>query len=639
MNVRVLILLGTAAATVAGCARGRGASPRTVPAARDTVAGVSNPSSAVVPSRSDSARQDSIQRDSAAADSLRRADAATAAGAVATPTKGAKPKPATRQCVLETIETPETRFDVRNYPGNPQTYVAGGFVGYCQGENNRIRSDSAEVLQAAGLINLVGNVVFDDPGRVRLTAPHAVYFTREQRLTADGGVVATQLATGSTFAGPTIDYYRAAAGIRPTARLVAPGRPTANIVEKDSAGRSRPPVQIVANTLIDESDSVLYGAGQVVITRNDIVGRSDSATYDKITERARLIRQAKVVNSDTAQPFQLVGDTIDLFNRDRVLDRVLALHSAVATSRDLTMRAERLDMRLVDQKLNRAYASGRSRARATTPEQDLEADSIEIELPAQRVRALRAYGRAVASATPDTSRIATTERDVLRGDSLRADFDTARVARATRPAATARPPANAADSERITLTPQETPRGGNVSDSVTQPRIRELRAFGNASSYFQLPSGNGATRRPAINYAQGEQIRVVFDTGAVRTVLVDSTARGIYLEPDTSTADSTRRDSSGAVVMQDGVRRDSVRRDSVRRDSLRRDSIQRGLRRPDSSSSTMSNTERHGTTPSRNLPADRPAMTARTPVMAELRRRSAGGSMYTTASAFAVGVR
>lgn len=426
-----------------------------------------------------------------------------------------KPRAATRECILDFDESPpETRLvysrvseDVAN------TFIGGGFVGHCQGENNRLRADSAEQFQAAGVVNLYGNVVYEEPGKLRLTANHATYFTREGRLYADGNVVTTQLRTGSTLTSNTLEYYREVPGGAPS-RMVAPGRPVARLIELDSVGRPSPPVTITANTLEQRGDSAAVAWGDVVINRETIAGYADSATFDNGTERARLIRGARIRNLDSTQAFTLTGDTIDLFTAQRQLTRVVALHKGTAVSADVRLESERIDLRLVAQQLEEAYASGEGRSVARTATQDVDADSLHIRLPGQRVRELRAVGGAAARGMPDTTRMVTEDPDLLRGDSLYAWFDS-------------------------TSAPTDS-AGRPAAKDTAGATVREIQAIGSASSLFQMASREGRTKPPSISYTRGRRITVQFDSGAVRRVRVDSAASGLFLEPaPDSLADTT----------------------------------------------------------------------------------------------------
>jgi len=468
-------------------------------------------SDSVVSAARDSAARDSAKSGASRADSLGPSRDSTPSGdSVTTAAKTAKKKapPASRTCVLDfAASPPETRLIYSRVSETvSNTFIGGGFVGNCQGENNRLRADSAEQFQQIGVVNLYGNVVYLEPGKMEIRANHAIYFTREGRLYADGNVTATQLATGSSFVGPSIEYTRAGPG-NVVARTVAPQRSLARLIERDSLGQPQPPVTVEANRFEDLGDSTLLAWGDVRIVRQNLVGQSDSAAFDKGSERARLVRIARLVNRDTAQSFTLVGDTIDLFSTNRRLDRVVSRHKASATSNSMVIGAEIIDLRLTEQQLREAFAFGPGRAKATTPQQDVEADSMRILLADKQVREVRAIGGARALGVPDSLTMTTTERDLLRGDSVLAFFDS-------------------------TTSPD---------DTVSRARVREIRALGNANALFHLANAKGKTAPPGINYVRGVRIEVHFDTGAVREVRVDSAASGIYIEP----APDSLADSSG----------------------------------------------------------------------------------------------
>ena len=507
--------VGLAVALVAALGACAPRGPRAPQPAPPPAAGA-EPEARAVPADSSKPAADSAKQ--APADSAQPvptpADSARAPADSATPPRR-KPRATTRECILDFDESPpETRLVYSRVSETvANTFIGGGFVGHCQGENNRLRADSAEQFQAAGVVNLYGNVVYEEPGKLRLTANHATYFTREGRLFADGNVVTTQLPTGSTLTSNTLEYYREVPGGAPS-RMVAPGRPVARLIEIDSAGRPSPPVTITANTLEQRGDSAAVAWGEVVITRESIAGYADSATFDNGTERARLIRGARIRNLDSTQAFTLTGDTIDLFSEQRQLTRVVALHKGTAISADVRLESERIDLRLVAQQLEEAYASGEGRSVARTATQDVDADSLHIRLPGQRVRELRAVGGAAARGMPDTTRMVTEDPDLLRGDSLYAWFDSTSA------------PADSA--------------GRPVARDSAGATVREIQAIGSASSLFQMASREGRSRPPSITYTRGRRIVVQFDSGAVRRVRVDSAASGLFLEPaPDSLADTT----------------------------------------------------------------------------------------------------
>jgi lipopolysaccharide export system protein LptA len=403
--------------------------------------------------------------------------------------------------------------------GRRINYIGGGAVARCVGVNNVLRADSAESYEAAGLLVLVNNVSYDEPQRVRLTANRLTYYTGDERLVAEGNVVVT-LPTGTTMTGPNAEYLRAAPPLRAAARLTAPGRPTVRVVGgavtpgrgPRRGGRDTSVTTIVANTVVDEADSVVYASGQVEITRTDVVANADSAVFEQDSERARLLRNARI-RGTRGRPFTMTGAQIDLYTRERELSRVLARQDARVVSDSLTLRSDTVDLRLPAGLLQFAYAWGPSRATAVSPERNLVADSIAAYLPSQRVREIRALRRAVATTRADTARVTTTERDVLRGDTVVARFDSAAAAR----------------------------------DTNRTPPVEQLVAAGNASSLFHLASREGKAGRPSVNYVRGRVITVDFDSGAVREVTVIGRSDGVYLEPSDSTAAPSAAGANGTA--------------------------------------------------------------------------------------------
>ncbi|MEO7997387.1 MAG: hypothetical protein ABI852_08075, partial [Gemmatimonadaceae bacterium] len=470
-----------------------------------------SPRRVVVPTVNDTSKKADINRDSLfrVADSLKKLTADSARVVAGKPPAKTPAKKPAKQCVLNTDESPETaRFTyARQNDSSSNLMVGGGFVGFCEGEKNKLKADSSEYYEQTGYVNLFGNVTYEDKGEFRVTANHATYFIKEGKLYADGNVQATQLKSGSLFVGPKIEYSRVMEGIRTTSLLYAPNNPLVQIEQKDSVGKPLPPVKVSASVMQDTGDSLLVAWGNVAILRTDVTGKSDSASYYKPTGNARLIRAANIQSTSKEQPFTLSGDTIDLFTRDSVLDRVLAKHLSKAKSGDVNMSAEMIDMRLIDKKIDRAYAYGPGRAKADTKDRNLEADSLDILLPNQLLREFRAFGTAVIISKPDPEKIKSEEDDVLRGDSVFAQFDSVKA----------------------------------KGDTVAKTQIKKVTAHGNASSKVQIASRQGPLFPPAINYIRGKHLVVRFDSGQVREIAVDSSASGSYYEPvQDSTLDTTK---------------------------------------------------------------------------------------------------
>jgi hypothetical protein len=262
-----------------------------------------------------------------------------------------------------------------------------------------------------------------------------------------------------------------------------------------------------ANTVFMDGDSLIYASGRVVVTRPDLTATSDSLALDRAAERARFIGKP-VMRGSGDRAFTLTGAVIDIYSRERKLERVLSRRDAKVVSDDIELAADTLDLRIRNDLLEQAFAFGTSRARAVSTAQDMTADSIEILMPGQRIREVRASGKAFAQSEPDTTKIASEERDWIRGDTIIALFDSIAAA-----------------------------------DTTTKPRIRELRSLVSASSYYQIPPDDTTLSCPKINYSRGDRIVVVFDSQTVQRVSVQDSvnADGMYLECLPPGADTAAR--------------------------------------------------------------------------------------------------
>jgi len=396
------------------------------------------------------------------------------------------------------------RLNSSQQPSGQYNYYFGGHVtARCPAQSLVIRADSLEQYGDEGRIYLIGHVDYREP-RLTLRSDYLTYFQRDERLLATQNVVAT-LPSGTTLTGPQVEFFRAIPGIRPQQSATAIGRPTINLVEKDSLGRPQPPVRITANTVYLQGDSIVSAVGQVVVVRPELTAVGDSLYADGASGLLRMMRQPRITGT-RGRPFTLVGETIDLRTRNRKLDRVLAKNSAQAHSEDLDLKSDTIDLRLANDLLQQAFVWGKSRAHATSPTQTMVADSIFVLMPGQHVRELHALRDAVAEAMPDTAKFRTKEMDRLTGDTIVAFFDSV-------------PP----------------------KDTTTKPKIRLLVATGNASSLQHLAPRDTSLSLPAINYVKGSQITVHFDSAQVSTVKVTDkeASEGVNREPD-STAEGAR---------------------------------------------------------------------------------------------------
>jgi lipopolysaccharide export system protein LptA len=406
---------------------------------------------------------------------------------------------------------PPHTTSIRQPSGQYNSFIGGGVIARCPAQSMTLISDSAEFYGDQQLWHLIGHVHYTEP-RLTLDSDLANYFVTEERLEAEGNVH-TLLPSGTTLDGPRVEYYRAAPNVRPVASMTAPGRPTIKIVQRDSTGKPSEPMTVIANTVTMRGDSLVYASGNVDITRPDVLAKGDSAALDSQREFARLMRKPSITARGD-RSFVLTGTVIDLFGRNRAVERVLSQGAAKGVSQDATLTADTLDFKMAEGRLQRVYAWGKSRAHATNPTYDIVADSLDVHMPDQRMREIRALRQAFAQSVPDTTKVHTTEHNWLRGDTIYAYFDST-------------PPA--------------------PTDTASQPALRQLLAVGNASSFYQIAAKDTAAIGPAINYVRGERIIVALSGRQLDDVTIVGQAEGVYLDPTpaaAAAADSVRRNGS-----------------------------------------------------------------------------------------------
>jgi hypothetical protein len=545
---------------IAACGRGtrepRPAPTPGAPAAPDTGA-----AARAAAARADSIRRDSLRADSVRIDSLRQDSIRLARQRPVPPTPaGPRGRPRQeRRCQLEFPNTPATRAQSVRDPstGRANTFVGGGVVAKCVGQDVTLYADSAELYDTIKTYHLFGNVRYRE-SRVNIDADRVTYTLSDERILAEQNVRAT-MPSGSSMTGPQAEYFRPVAPIRTVAMLSAILRPTFTLVQKDSTGKPGEPAKLQADRVKVIGDTLYYAGGNVDITRTDLHATSDSAFMDEVKQYGRLLIRPQVEGRGERK-FVLRGRAIDFFSRNRLVERVLSVDSAQAVSGDLDLQSDSIDLRVTENKLSRAYAWGPTRARAVSPSRTIIADSLDVQMPNQRVSEVHALGTAYAETQPDTTKIKTDERDWLRGDTIIAKFDSAttRDSAAARDSTAAKDTATAAAKAAVKDTASTAAKAAakdtaTAADTSSQPRIRELLANGNASSYYQIPSNKGPTEPPSVNYVRGRIITVSFDGEEVESVVVEDQAAGVFLEPATDTTQARRNARPGAPVRPPGT--------------------------------------------------------------------------------------
>lgn len=397
---------------------------------------------------------------------------------------------------------PTTHFESQPAsPGRHNYFAGGGVDAFCSNTDQRVLSDSAEQYEDQRLLLLIGRVHYSEK-RVDLYADRVTYYMGEERLVAEGNVVG-RTSTGTHFTGPRAVYLRAKPGLRAMSRLDAGGRPDTWISGADAGTEGPKPdsTHVLADSIISVNDSLIYATGKVDLIRPDLVAHADSAMIDQGREFAAL-RKSPRVNGIGDRGFTLDGDAIDIFSHNRQAERVRSSGKASATSEEVKLTADSIDLRLANRQLTRAVAWGKGRAHATQPGRDIVADSIDVAMPGQVIRGINAIGRARAESLADSLKVRSKDRDWFAGDTILATFDSATVA----------------DSGHAT--------------------IRHLVSIGNAKSW-QQSARDGVTlpdSLPAINYVAGASILADFDdTHTLDRVRVTGQVAGVIVQPATDT--------------------------------------------------------------------------------------------------------
>jgi hypothetical protein len=431
--------------------------------------------------------------------------------------------PSGRCDLVVTPRSDSTRVtSVKQASGQYNSFIGGGVTGACPAQQLTISADSAEYFGDLRRWHLIGGVHYREP-RLTLDSDVATYYMLEERLLAEGNVHSL-LPSGTTLVGPRVEYFRAVPTIRPIARMIAPGRPTITMVERDSTGKPSPPTVLIGNTVVSDADSLVYASGRVEITRQDVVAKSDTAFLDGSHEFARLMKKPVVV-SKGQRPFTLYGTIIEMYGGGKQLHKVLARGEGKAISDNGTVTSDTLDFEMADGGLARMYAWGPSRARAVNPQYDILADSLDVRSPGQRLREIRAVRKAYAQSTPDTTHIHTKEKDWMSGDTIIARFDSLPVTKA---------------------------------DSAKQPAMLALIALGHAKSYYQIAAKDSASLSPSVNYVRGGAVTVAFAARQVKSVTVTDSVAGVYIEPTVVKKKKVDSTAAGPVLPKKKTKADSA---------------------------------------------------------------------------------
>jgi hypothetical protein len=399
-------------------------------------------------------------------------------------------------------------------------FIQGPLLVRCTG-GAEIRAEVGTLYELTREIHLSGNVSFRDPER-RLISQNAVYSSVTGRLHATGDVVFTDLAEGMTLRGPELEYFRAMPD-RPQSQTIAEQRPHLTLMPRPGSGDARPadsePIEIDADRMTTIGNEQYTASGRVEIRRSDFEAFSREARVDQSEDRMELIGDARLVG----EQFELRAERIDMLMPDDRLERLDAQDAAELVADDLRIDAPEVRLFFENDELQRMVArtgaAGAARAVATARAFRLEADSIDALVPNQRLEQVIAIGSArgesldttavpsgrIERAAPAGS-LTSAERDWILGDTITSFF-------------VAVEPAEAADEE---------------APAREEVQLNRLLARGSAQSLYRVESTrNGAPQaQTGLNYLVGDMIELTFDEGQLSVAEVRGLKHGLYLEPN-----------------------------------------------------------------------------------------------------------
>ncbi len=379
-------------------------------------------------------------------------------------------------------------------------YFAGGNVRLsCRGTKIRMRSDSVAAY-AGNIVHFIGRVHYEDSSLV-MDADRGTYYRASELWEARGRVKTRNLGTGSTLAGPSLDYFRGVMGVRDTAEMYAVSRPRIEYVTKDSAGQAAEPYVIVADRVRIRGDDQLWAGGTVTIDRSDFAARGDSLRLDTgKADDGTLLGQRPELHGLGTDTFDLAGRRIDFKLDDRDLTYLVATDSARAVQREWTLVGDTIALDVNQREVELTLAWGDSlRAHAVSPRREIRSDSLALESPGGELTEARAFGRAWLGGETDS---ASAERDWLAGDTVVARF------------------------------------AAHDSAGTNRAVLTRLEAAGTARSFTVEPQ-EARPKQPTINYARGDSIVVTMKPDGseeVDEVRIRGKVDGVQIEPSAEAA-------------------------------------------------------------------------------------------------------
>jgi lipopolysaccharide export system protein LptA len=301
----------------------------------------------------------------------------------------------------------------------------------------QLEADSAMMNQATATVELWGSVLYRDGDR-QLTAGWARYLESTDVLLARDDVVLTDGTNGSVISGDDFEYERQTEE-RSEARMIMRGERPHAVLRSTPGAQATPQetgVSVWARRMEMLGETVFLARGDAEFERHDLRGAADAVRFDQTTESMHLSGSAHVETDE----YRLEGEQIDADMRADTLREVSSRRNASLAAEELTIRGVNIRIGFADGQPERVEAwnpeapdpdeaadtaAPARRAIAMATDFQLRADSIDTRSVNGRIQEVRAVGRAYGEREADTLALHLPDilaRDWIQGDTIVAYF-------------------------------------------------------------------------------------------------------------------------------------------------------------------------------------------------------------------------
>ena len=425
------------------------------------------------------------------------------------------------RCLPVLLEGSHQYRSDEQFGGNVTRYLGGKVRFRCQGQNVHLGGDSVQIINDNTYM-LMGHAFYRDSS-LSVTSDTLTYLKRapnpgqDETVLARRDVIVTDRKTGSTLTGPSVDFSRAAKGVRDSDEVLASGRPLVRYQpEAGRRGAAAPkPWTITAEYLRGFGQSRLWGGGAVIVDRDSLRVNSDSLEVESGKNRtARFVGKPATLRRIGSDSFLVTGEVIRLAFAGDTLQAVRSFGEGTVTRESGTIKGDSILLAFEREKLARTNVWGRSgNAKVHSNGYDAAGDSIMIATPDEKLRELRSFRHGMLANPLDTIHPMVIDsagggppgRNTLWGDRILALFDEA-------------------DSAGTRVT-----------------RVTRVEAFGSARSWYAYNAGDKGQNCPTLTYFRADTIIVRMKSGD-STGVADVHYRGAvngYLAEKASTSADT----------------------------------------------------------------------------------------------------